>query len=130
MSRSRSPSPLTETETVSTPGESEELEELKRNYAKCYPVLEEPSAVEEEKEKGGEEGRDGKVVRGCESQQEEGGNDGGHKKEEGGDRGSGEKVVNKKELMKCQGFVNYTEGEFFDRLVLCVMHALFVVVSF
>lgn len=81
-------------------GEDEELEELKRNYAKCYPVH------EEEPEKGAErEGVDGE------------GNEGEGKGVSEDGEGD-EAMVDKKVLMKRQGFVNYTEGEFFERLVL------------
>ena len=126
MPRSRSPSPLTETRTAESSlspelergdadGEDKELEELKRNYAMCYPVCEEPSKVEKGEEWGGVNGEDkeGEGKGGSEGQQEMSGEDGGGP--HGNDK---ETMVDKTELMKCQGFVNYTEGEFFDRLVL------------
>lgn len=94
-------------EEVKDPREKEQLEELKRNYAKFYPVHGATTSGAEEGE-GGEmaDGENGKVA----------------SKEVGGqEEVKGEKKdsdsTDKEELMKHQGFVNYTQGDFFERSV-------------
>ena len=79
--------------------EQKHLDELKRNYARLYPPQSSEDAF-------GEQGSAERAISGT----RENGDIGVERTEDAA-------RAEKKKLMKSQGFVNYTEGDFFERSV-------------
>lgn len=79
-----------------------QLETWKRNYTQLYPAREEST----------DEGENGKFSTSDDEKADPGGEQNGMRAEQ-----EERKTESKEVLMKSQGFVNYTEGEFFERLV-------------